>query len=713
MKTFINILLSFFFFTSFTSSQTFQWQQLNGPFGGTPTCITSNSSGNIFSGLNDYKGFFRSLDEGLTWQSINNGVALDYRNVGWIVVDSADNLVAGAGSHVGSNVYRSTDNGESWTSITSGFGGSCAAQNDSGHIYLGNTGYGQYSVSKDGGYTWTHYSHPSPFIYCIEINDSGHIFIGGNYTGYRSTDNGATWTVLSGGITSSINSIAINSSGHLFAGNSLEYASQSGILKSTDNGDSWTPVKEGFRVYPTHNIVINNAGDIFVGSWGWGIWRSTDEGVTWTQQNSGLHHFYIKSLYILNDGNIYAGADGGGIYRSTDNGESWQQTGVASAQVKAIKVSPANGSLFTSTFGMSRSTDLGLTWEPINVGISQRDVLNSEIKNIAIKSDGTIFIGYATNWPSTFVYRSTNNGDSWSLAQSGIPAGEILGLTVDDSGYVYASTGQGVFKSTNNGVSWFNIGNTGQGGKLAFNSAGDLFLATYGLWKLPAGDTAWVSLGVFSIYTFFIASNDYLYTDQARSTDNGVTWTNMPLGNMAYSYAENSQGHLFAGTFNFGSGVKRSTDYGESWESINSNIPAQDVRCVAIDGADFLYAGPWGYSLFKTTTSTVTSVETERQLPEAFYLEQNYPNPFNPSTKIKFSIPDVGSGLALTVLKIYDILGNEITTLVNEYKTAGRYEVEFDSNRHSRGGGNLTSGVYFYQLRYGEYLSTRKMILLK
>jgi hypothetical protein len=83
-------------------------------------------------------------------------------------------------------------------------------------------------------------------------------------------------------------------------------------------------------------------------------------------------------------------------------------------------------------------------------------------------------------------------------------------------------------------------------------------------------------------------------------------------------------------------------------------------------------------------------------------LSQNYPNPFNPSTTIKYSIAQFSN----VVLKIFDILGNEIETLVDEEKPAGEYKVEFN-------GTSLTSGIYFYQLKAGNYIETNKMILLK
>ena len=103
---------------------------------------------------------------------------------------------------------------------------------------------------------------------------------------------------------------------------------------------------------------------------------------------------------------------------------------------------------------------------------------------------------------------------------------------------------------------------------------------------------------------------------------------------------------------------------------------------------------------------TKVESETDNILPTKYALEQNYPNPFNPSTKIKFSIPDVGAGFGLSVLKVYDMLGNEVATLVNEEKPAGVYEVNFNAS-------NLSSGVYLYKLHAGEYISTNKMTLIK
>jgi hypothetical protein len=96
--------------------------------------------------------------------------------------------------------------------------------------------------------------------------------------------------------------------------------------------------------------------------------------------------------------------------------------------------------------------------------------------------------------------------------------------------------------------------------------------------------------------------------------------------------------------------------------------------------------------------------------PKEFFLYQNYPNPFNPTTKIKFNIPNVetryASSLQMVTLKVYDILGNEVATLVNENKPAGTYEVEFNASE-------LPSGIYFYRMKAGGITSTKKMLMVK
>jgi len=114
--------------------------------------------------------------------------------------------------------------------------------------------------------------------------------------------------------------------------------------------------------------------------------------------------------------------------------------------------------------------------------------------------------------------------------------------------------------------------------------------------------------------------------------------------------------------------------------------------------------GWYGTILFTENggTTTVDSDEEINQPPNNFVLYPNYPNPFNPLTKIKFEIP-VSS---FVTLKIYDVLGRELKVLINEYKTSGMYEIEFDGTKHA-------SSIYFYRLQSEDYVRTKKMLLLK
>jgi len=122
------------------------------------------------------------------------------------------------------------------------------------------------------------------------------------------------------------------------------------------------------------------------------------------------------------------------------------------------------------------------------------------------------------------------------------------------------------------------------------------------------------------------------------------------------------------------------------------------------DTLKMYYAGSSGsnWEIGLAKSSTPVSVEQETIQPTTFSLEQNFPNPFNPSTKIKYSVPRSSQ----VQIKVFDVLGNEIETLVNEEKPEGKYEVEFNASR-------LSSGIYFYQLENESYLETKKMLYLK
>jgi S-formylglutathione hydrolase FrmB len=124
-------------------------------------------------------------------------------------------------------------------------------------------------------------------------------------------------------------------------------------------------------------------------------------------------------------------------------------------------------------------------------------------------------------------------------------------------------------------------------------------------------------------------------------------------------------------------------------------------------GSRFTIAFQFLDSVMNKSGATWVANYQNKNIPQKYILYQNYPNPFNPSTKIKYSVPTVGTSFMKFIrLKVYDILGNEVATLVNEEKPAGTYGITWDAD-------NLPSGVYFYRLQAGDFIQTKKMILMR
>jgi hypothetical protein len=178
-------------------------------------------------------------------------------------------------------------------------------------------------------------------------------------------------------------------------------------------------------------------------------------------------------------------------------------------------------------------------------------------------------------------------------------------------------------------------------------------------------------------------------------------------------------------------GVFFTDSLGVGWNYLGTAMPNSPVTDLVLHNPTrTLVAATYGRSMYSIDLTMNTNTENDNHPVEDFVLYQNYPNPFNPITKIKFKIPTSplnpspyqgeGNRERFVTLKVYDILGNEIATLVNEERTAGTYEVEFNAISHSGEVRNLPSGVYFYRLNVHPsnvqaegYEETRKMLLLK
>ncbi len=145
--------------------------------------------------------------------------------------------------------------------------------------------------------------------------------------------------------------------------------------------------------------------------------------------------------------------------------------------------------------------------------------------------------------------------------------------------------------------------------------------------------------------------------------------------------------------------VKLNTSLGDTIVTLFNNAQTQNYQFQVIGNPTSIVFDPGNWILKNNTI--VTSLE-DLTFPAQFILEQNYPNPFNPTTTIEYSIPQSG----FVTLKVFDVLGNEVVTLVNGHNEAGKHQIKFDAS-------NLKSGVYFYKIENGNFVETKKLVLLK
>ena len=355
-----------------------------------------------------------------------------------------------------------------------------------------------------------------------------------------------------------------------------------------------------------------------------------------------------------------------------------------------------------------------------------------------LSSDGSYFISIEASsvtsawllWRKTgqsYISRTTNSGLNWETLLRGgegtISALSYNGIDALDSSRAW------VFGR----VSYLcqcaaPIARTSDGGN-SWNSTG---LEAFG-WPC-------VSFNSISVFSDSIAMVLFCSKRLYRTSDSGITWlvdtlsgsyNQVAIADKKHSWIVGDQGMIL-----------HSADGGDSWvQQISNNTidllsihPVDSLNVWAVGNSGIVLNTSDGGILWNLITvptklnlndvfflnnnlgwivgdsgivicirnDSLTSVQNKSSVPTSFKLLQNFPNPFNPSTKIKYSIP----AQSFVTLKVYDLLGREVATLVNEEHTAGNYEAEFN-------GKDLPSGVYFYQLKANEYVETKKMVLLR
>jgi hypothetical protein len=457
-------------------------------------------------------------------------------------------------------------------------------------------------------------------------------------------------------------------------------------------------------------------------------YSSTTLNNTWCVASSGSVVHVV--WYDDRDGNLE-------IYykRSTDTGVSWgtdlrltnntaysyrPSVAVSGSFVHVVWYDYRDG-IYNGEIYYKRSTDGGVSW-----GADTRltnNTAESKYPSIVVSGSFVHVVWYDSRDGNTDIYykHSTDAGVSWGAdtrltnnsASSYFPSVAVSGSFVYVVWNDYRDGNDEIYykRSTDAGVSW------GTDTRLTYNTSGS---------EYPSVTVSGSIVHV--VWSDYRDGNYEIY--YKRSTDAGVSWgadtrlTNNTGVSLYPSVAvSGSVVHIVWRDYRNGNDeiyYKRSADAGVSWGAdtrLTNNSSYSYDPSVAVSGSsvhvvweDFRDGNREIYYKRDPIGNTIGIINISSEIPSSYSLQQNYPNPFNPTTKIKFDIPSgfpIGAfGNDNVVLKVFDILGKEITTLVNEQLAPGTYSVDFD-------GTNFPSGIYFYRLETSDFVQTNKMILLK
>jgi hypothetical protein len=315
--------------------------------------------------------------------------------------------------------------------------------------------------------------------------------------------------------------------------------------------------------------------------------------------------------------------------------------------------------------------------------------LGSMLKGFDIDplNDSVIYIGYDMGYYPNNFFKSTNRGANWIFTDTvpdiNMTLTKVIKVNPLSRNIIYIGLNKGLARSTNSGYMFtrVNIDSVVVNSFHFDMTDSSIYVTSYSLWSN-------YTPGIF------------------KSSDLGANWVrifNSPC--RALEIDPSQHNILYAGD----SIIYRSTNGGLNWSTYHNGIfPSKRIIGICKNPGNDTFFVATTKGVYKIWGPYVGINIENNKFPEQFYLSQNYPNPFNPVTKIKFDVPLDSRlrGNDNVTLKIFDVLGREITTLVSEKLSPGTYEVEWD-------GSNYPSGVYFYKLVTADYSETRKMVLVK
>lgn len=384
----------------------------------------------------------------------------------------------------------------------------------------------------------------------------------------------------------------------------------------------------------------------------------------WEIQASGVPNSLFDVVFYNDTLGITVGEQGR-ILKSNDGGYYWNSVNLTiGTYFKCVRfVTPST--LFAMGFygQIIKSSNYGESW------VLQNSPTSMQIEGLSFYSQTG---AYATGY-SGILLKTVNGGANWTY--SWLPNSMFDIHMYNSTTGIVCGSGGFIYKTTNSGVNWT---------QRYINASVDLHSMAF----LNA------STGVM------VGNEGYIFT----TTNGGNTWkqqdsshtTTGTLYKVSYPTSDRITAVGSSGV------IITSIDGGINWTLQESGTSNSLYGVHFRDANHGCVVGESGIILTTSNGGSVSVNKISTEVPDKFSLSQNYPNPFNPTTTIKFQIKDT----RFVTLKVYDMMGKEVATLVNEKLKTGIYESKFN-------GGNLTSEIYFYKLQAGNYIETKKMILIK
>jgi len=461
------------------------------------------------------------------------------------------------------------------------------------------------------------------------------------------------------------------------------------VAKSVDGGATWTSVTNvpngggyGICVFNATTACVSTGPSSGVGK----IFRTTDGGTTWTEAYVGPTGAWFNFIDNISATEGWAQSDPiGGLFhivKTTDAGATWSLA--SGLPTPSTGAAGANGSFYrigdVCWFGESSAPKVWKSTTKYNGPWTSGNATANSIGTLAFSS--ATGPGVCAFWSNTTtINRTTDGGATW--AAQAMTLGTVNGLEyVVGTNYVWAATTTGIWQSSNNGVAWTQ--NTRPTGVTAAMNVvryfGDANVGVSGGVGGVILKSALPPVVPVELTSFTAASLNGTVT---------LNWTTATEVNNRGFEVERSSDNTNYSVVGFINGNGTTTET-QNYSFVDKNL-AQGTYYYRLRQIDF--NGQFEYS---NVAEAIVSAPIE------FSLNQNYPNPFNPSTKIAYSVPVAGN----VKLAVYNLLGQEVSTLVDGFKEAGNYELNFDAS-------NLTSGTYIYKIETAQFTQARKMMLTK